>query len=264
MTIDGASFSLIVSADSGGKCDDGWCDEIDFDLSREEVMYKLHQMMGLDEVFEGVKEEEIDIEESAQDAAMEAAWPDGEPSAKVTSMVPEELEELAEMFDGLDINDASAVEEAREELLNLTDGDYNFYFDIDSDGYYIVQDKQYEISLSADEARGVLLGLYPIKKVFDGICDRPIDEDFINEKAAAAGFAEQENTIFIGCNTEPIDRYFEAWEEFVDQIFAGVITEDNLDDWLRYFEEEDFEDSLLDWAEYEDLLGDNEEHQEKE
>lgn len=87
-SIDDTSFICHVYSSSGAKCDDGWGDTLDLDLSKEEILYLLKNEMQYDELFDGYELKEVDVDNIITDMAYEAAWPDRKPSASVNNPIP--------------------------------------------------------------------------------------------------------------------------------------------------------------------------------
>ena len=248
------SFWLHVSATTGGKCDDGWMDTLSLDLSREELLYLINMHNGHNELFEGLTLEEIDVDSIITDIAMKAAWPDGGPSACVNDVVPNELSELSEELESLDSTDDDAVRAIREKLKQISDGKYTFSFTVDASGYSFTEDAEECIELSAQEALGILYGKHKIDKVFNGICDESYDEYFINAKARKLGIAEDYDNFIYGAECEPLETYLNAWGYILDAIMSGDITEEDIDSWLKYFDDENnYDKQITVWREYETM-----------
>lgn len=244
------NFRLGVSASTGAKCDDGWCDSLDLDLSREQLLYLINERNGHNELFEGLTLEKVDVDSIITDMTMEAAWPDGGPAATVNDVIPNELAELSEELEALDETDENAVKLIREELLQITGGKYTFYFTVEASGYYFTEDAEESIELSAKEALGLLYGQHDKDAAFDGICEESYDEDLINDKADELGFADDYDSFSYGGESEELEAYLNAWDYILDSIMSGDITEENLDSWLEYFDDSDnYEYEIVEWYE---------------
>lgn len=242
------SFRLEVSASTGGKCSDGWGDTLELYLDRNQLLYLLHDKCGVDELFEGESLEEVDVDSIISDMTMEAAWPDGGPSARVNDVIPEELKDLSNELEALDTDNEDAVKSIREKLLQIKDGKYTFYFTIEASGYYFTEDAEEKIELTSKEALGLLYGQHDVDSVFNGIYNESYDEDLINDKADELGFASDYDSFSYGGECEELEAYLNAWEYILDCIHDGEITEDNLDEWLEYFDDSDnYEMEISEW-----------------
>lgn len=252
------SFSLGVSVSTGGKCDGGWCDSLDLYLSKEQLLYLINKRNGNNEVFEGLTLEEVDVDSIITDMTMEAAWPDGGPSATVNDVIPNELSELSEELESLDETDVEAIKSMREKLLQVTDGKYTFYFTVEASGYYFTEDAEECIELSAKEALGILYGQHDIDEVFEGICDESYDEELINDKADKLGFADDYDNFCYGGECEQLESYLNAWDYIIDSIMSDEIVEEDLDSWLEYFDDSDnYEYDIVEWYENRDEYEDD-------
>ena len=242
------SFRLDVSASTGGKCSDGWCDTLELFLDRPQLLYLLHDKCGVDELFEGQSLEEVDVDSMISDMTMEAAWPDGGPAAWVNDVIPDELSELAEELDSLNDEDQNAVKEIRKKLKQVGDGKFTFHFTVKADEYYFTENAEESIELSAKEALGLLYGECDNDDVFEGICDESYDEDLINDKADELNFASDYDYFSYGGECEELEAYLNAWDYILGRIHDGDITEDNLKGWLDYFDDSDnFEMAISKW-----------------
>lgn len=243
-------FRLGVSASTGAKCDDGWCDSLDLDLSKEQLLYLINERNGHNELFEGLSLEEVDVDSIITDMTMEAAWPDGGPAATVNDVIPNELSELSDELEALDETDKDAVKSIREKLHQITGGKYTFYFTVEASGYYFTEDAEESIELSAKEALGLLYGQHDLKEAFDGICEESYYEDIINDKADKLGFANDYDSFSYGGESEELEAYLNAWDYILDSIMSNEITEEDLGSWLEYFDDTDnYENDIVEWHE---------------
>lgn len=221
-------------------------------MTEGELLYLINKEVGFDSAFEGFELVETDVESQINDMAREGAWPDGGPMARVNGVIPEELEDLSDDLEELDLDDEDAVNRMRERLKAIKGGDYTFSFDIvdGSYSYYFAEDTEEEIHLTAEEVLGLLLGEHGDSPVFDGICSKAFDEDLINDKAEKAGFADEHDNVEVGGRCEAIDQFVTAWGTLLDKIAEEVVTEENLDLWLRYFDDDNnLETDIEEWVE---------------
>ncbi len=248
------SFTIDASAYEGGAAGDGWCDGIDFTLSKANMVYLLKQRINNDNLFKGMKEEEIDLDHEILEAVKEAAWPDGGARASLISPIPNELDELAAKLEKLDMNDEEAVKAIREKLLKVAAGEYTFSFNIvTSDSFYLSEDVKEHISLTAPQALGLLYNVRPSQKVFQGFEVESVNEYTIENLAEQMGFAEDYDYYSYGGECVAMDNYIDAWTDLIEGILAGDITEDNLDSWMEYFDNAGYYDSTFDdWSLEED------------
>lgn len=241
-------FRLNVSASTGGKCSDGWGDSLELALSKGAILYLLKQRIGNDDLFQELSLEEIDIDSVIYDMTMEAAWPDGGPSASVNDIIPNELSELSGELELLDESDEEAVMAVREKLKQVSDGKYTFSFTVEASDYYFTEGAEEAIELTAKEALGILHGHHGMDEIFEGICEESYDEDFINDKADELGFASDYDTFSYGSDCEQLDAYLSAWEYIIDSILFGGISEEDIDSWLEYFDDSNnYEMAIADW-----------------
>ncbi|MGM9832339.1 MAG: hypothetical protein ACI31A_01455 [Candidatus Limisoma sp.] len=242
------SFSLGVYSTTGGKCCDSWGDYLDLYLSREQLLYLINKYNGYDELFEGLSLKEVDVDSIIYNMSLEAAWPDGGPSATVNDVIPDELSELSNELESLDTTDVEAIESIRNKLLQVTDSRYTFHFTVEANDYYFTEDAEEGIDLSAKEALGLLYGKHNKKEVFDGICKKSYDKNLINSKAEELGFANNYDNLIYGVNNECLEAYLNAMEYILDAIMSGEITDENLGTWLEYFDDSNnYEYNIIDW-----------------
>jgi len=222
-------FKLDVSASTGGKCDDGWGDTFDMEMSKEELLYLLRNRSNHKDLFDGMELKEVDVDSKIYDLTKEAAWPDGGPAPYVNDVIPVELSDIAAELEDLDINNSEEVSRVRDRLKEIEGGKYTFTFTVEASGYTFVEDAEESIELTSSEALGLLYGQYDKESVFEGICNQSYDEDLINGKAEAAGFAEDYDSFGYGGECEQLYAYLDAWDYIIDCIIIGSITEDSLD-----------------------------------
>lgn len=251
-SIDDTSFICHVYSSSGAKCDDGWGDTLDLDLSKEEILYLLKKEIQHDELFEGCELKEVDVDNTISDMAYEAAWPDEKPSARVNNLIPNELQSIAEEIEELDLLDKIAVQGLTDKLKAIQDGDYTFEFTVESGGYYFTEDAEEKLTLTSQQALGLLYGENPDIEIFKDFGIQTLDSDFINELADSAGFASDYDYLSYDGNCEALEACLNAWKYIIEHIFTEDITEESLDVWMQYFEDDDnFEYDITEW--YEDL-----------
>ena len=234
------SFHCNLYASEGGACSGGWDGEDEIELSSEQICYLLKERMDNEELFEGIPTEEVDIDEEIGSMAEAGSWPEGGPHATVNNAIPDELTSLSEELDSLAEaeNDADSIKNIREKLRAIKDGNYTFHFTVTDpeDSYYFDEDGEEEIPLTAMEAIGLLYGQYDLEEVFEGICDKALDEDYINDKAEEMELADGYDSSFsYGGECEGLDGFHDAWVFFIENILSGDITEDALDSWIEYF-----------------------------
>lgn len=236
-------FKCLVSASEGGQCGEGWCDDAELTLSVPEIMYLLSNKVDNTELFKNVELKEIDLDCVIANVAYEAACPEGGPQAYLKDIIASELSDLDEMMTGFEDNGSEEddLQEIREELADLQDGDYTFNFDIKDafGGYYIEEDVKHGIELTADQARGILFS-EDRALFFEGLSyNDSIDECTIEDKATELGFAENYDYFSYSGHCDDIESYLEAWSTLLNMILDGDIAEDSLSGWLEYFDNSD-------------------------
>lgn len=240
-----ASFNLSIYADTG------WDDKEEFCLDREKTLYLLKERIDDNSLFEGVPVKAIDLDKELDHFAREYAWPDGGPRASVNSIVPLELEDLAEKLEDLDDADPETVDEIREELEDVEGGNYTFSFTVtDAEGdYYFDEDAEEELELTRDEVLGLFYFEYGDchEELFDGICDEEYGEEDLNEKARKKGFALDYDNVNCGCDREPVECFLDSWTKLIKKILAGDLTDEQFPLWLSYFDPENAEDHEYDF-----------------
>lgn len=243
------SFPCTVGCTEGGKCGAGYTDDYQtLDLSREQIL-SLISCPNEDEVLKDIVIDPVDVDSMLTEMAYESSWPDGGPAAYVQDVVPVEFDELEAAINDLEADDAEGLEEIRKKLAEITDGDYNILFDIKGDyDYYFAENEEFEFHLTGDEVRGLLNYACDRPEVFEGICDAELDEDFLNEKAQQEGIADGCDYFSYGGSSDKLDNYINSWDTLLDMIFSGEVNEENLDEWLEYFDDDDnWELEIEDW-----------------
>lgn len=223
-------------------------------MSPEEIRYLIKAQLDKDELFEGIETEEVDVDEMIAAMAKEGAWPDGDPRAWVNDIIPDELASLSEDLESLADGErnAAAIDDVREKLRAIKDGNYTFHFTITNyDGdYYFDENAAEKIPLTAQEAIGLLYGKYNLEEVFEGICKDVLDDDFINGKAEIMDFAGGYDYFTYSGECEGIEKCVDAWVYVIESILLGEITEETLDSWTEYFDDPDnFEYDIEGWHE---------------
>lgn len=120
----------------------------------------------------------------------------------------------------------------------------------------ITEDAEETIALTSNEAIGLLWGYHEMDTLFEGLCEKPLEEDLVNEKAEEKGFVSDYDNFGYGGESEELDKYLDAWGIILTKIFEEEITEDNLEEWLNYFDDSDnWEYDIEEW--FEDNRNDN-------
>ena len=78
-------------------------------------------------------------------------------------------------------------------------------------------------------------------ELFSGMKCNCIGEEDIEEKLAALNVIENFDNLDYSGDSEELDAYVKAWEVLIFKILHGDIAEDELPEWLQYFD--DFEDN---------------------
>lgn len=250
--IKGGEFNCHFYAIERGVPSENLCYSERLYISAEDIRYLIKKRFNNDVLFEGLKVGFCDMEEEIKEIIPEDAWPQAGPRARVHYIVPMEHEELLNDLYGLNEEDDDAVEEMRERVKMVCDGDYTFGFDIvDGTGdYEVAIDLEKKINLSRKEVLGLLKGECNASKVFDGICDEAFDEELIEAKAEDLGFASKYNRYCYGGESQTLEHCVNAWLNIIESIFDGDVSEDNVDYWLKYFDDPDnFYGDLYEWHE---------------
>ncbi len=230
----------------------------------------LKDLIDVEQLFKGVKTKPFDVEDTLNEIAYEAAWPEGDPSGDLKDYVPNELGDLASEIESLDESDSDyeeRVASVRMKLQDIQSGNYTVYADISYNGgdYMFAEDEEVTIHLSAEKARGILYNYCDNDNIskdslFDGIDYEDTNEDDVQDlvdKEDFSGYAEGATG-----TCEAFDRYKEAWCQFIYAICNGDVNEDNFDDCITFFEETDFEDE--DESDFENWLEEHNEEDEDE
>lgn len=248
-SIDDMTFTCNVWASTGGACGDGWNDCPDLEVSKEEILHLISN--GSDsELFKGVQTVKIDLDSKFANLAYEGAWPDGGPTARVKHPIPKELEELSNRISELDSDDKEAARTLMQELISIKEGEYTFIFDImdGSHTYYFAECSEKKLYLNIDEALGLLWGYHQIDELFCAICVKELDEDDINDWADDANIADMSDNLQYGGSCEELDGYIQAMGTLLDKILDGSITEENLAEWMEYFDDNNnFDEDIEEW-----------------
>ena len=249
-SIEDMTFNCHVWASSGGKCCDGWDDCLDLELSKEGILYLLSSEFSAEGLFDDISMAEVDVDSIITDLAYEGAWPDGGPSARVKHPIPEELKDLSQRISELDINDPISTKNIISELKSIKEDKYTFVFDVVDGGhtYYFAEDYPAKINLDTKEAIGLLWGYHKIDNLFKGLCDEPLGESDINEWAGYDNIASNCDYFGYGGSCERLEQYIASMCTVLEKIFDGSITEENLDDWMEYFEDSwNFDYDIEEW-----------------
>lgn len=247
----GVSFPCSLSGYGGGACGDGYTGDGELYLNREELLYLISDGS---EVFNGLEVKKVDVEDRLYEMAKDACWPDdnGGPSVFLSESdtVPSELKELAEMIEKHDEDDAEEVADLRARVAALQDGDYTFYVTIMETDYYFAENEAETFHLTADQVRGFLKNaLYGADDIFDGICDKELDEDDFSDLAKKAGIGSEyvdDDWSYSGECTY-LENYVEAWKTLIGKILSGEVDESNLNKWLAFFDNRDEWESGIDF-----------------
>lgn len=255
--MEGQTFVHEVSSYEGGACGDGWCDTVENTYSAKVLRGMIKEQIDNDELFKGLEIEAFEgVPAEDEESVEDMAWPGGGPEATVKDVIPDELSDLSNDLESLDVNNEDEVSEMRKRLMEVKGGSYTFYFDVtDGEGdYYFAENESVVIELTSDEALGLLRGEHDIAEVFDGICDNQFDESLINDKAVKIGVADGYDNHTYSSDydeeeeNELLDSCVDAWVTVIQKILDGEITEDDVDDWLWYFDDTDnFEEDIESW-----------------
>lgn len=227
-------------------------DTLDLELSKEEILYLLKNEMQYDELFDGYELKEVDVDNIISDMAYDAAWPDGKPSARVNNPIPNELQSIAREIEEQDLEDDIAAQGLIDKLKAIQDGKYTFEFTVEAGGFYFTEDAVEKLTLTSQQALGLLYGENPDIEIFKDFGIQALDSDFINELADSAGFASDYDYLSYDGNCEALESCLNAWKYIIEHIFTEDITEESLDVWMQYFEDDDnYEYDIAEW--YEDL-----------
>lgn len=243
----------------GGACGDGWCDTVHDTYSAAILRGMIKEQIHSDELFEGLEVSSLNGLDDNTGSIEEMAWPNGGAEARVNKAIPNELSVLSKDLEKLNANDENEVKKMRDRLFLVKDGPYTFSFNIvNSEGdYYFAENEPIKIILSSEEALGLLRCEHDIANVFKDICEMKYDEEFINCKAKSIGIADEYDNYTYSNEDEDEDEgkkiiksCIDSWVTVIQKILDGEITEDNLEHWLWYFEnQENFEEDIEDWLE---------------
>lgn len=241
------TFNTSIYSSEGGKCGAGWDGETDLDLSKAQLLYLISQKVKHPELFDGLTLKSIDLEKIIDDLAFEGSWPDGGPTAQVENIIPQELQDLHDQIQSEELSD----DELLQQLQSLEGGEYTFLFTVvdGSGSYYFAEGEEQKITLTTQEVLGLLLNENPDCQPLMQLCNQSIDENDINDKAEQLDFASGYDYFSYGGECEQLDNYLDAWNTIISRILNGDITEQNLDVWLAYFnEDENLESDIEDWV----------------
>ena len=242
-------YNCMVGCTSGGKHPDGFTDyDQSISLSREQILFLIKNNSSYDNLFEDIETQEVNLDEIFAKMGYESSWPEGGPVTRVKGVVPQECVDLAQALCNVDENDDYEVAKLRDALLSLKDGEYTFHIDVsDRDGWnYFAEDEPYKFYLSGDEIRQLLHSEFKGNKAFNGVCDKSLNKDFLNEKAEAMNIADEFDYYFYVGQSEPLENYISSWVELIDRIMEGSVTEANVDQMLKYFEDSENWESDID------------------
>lgn len=243
-------FQFDVWASEGGHCGGGCNIDTEIFMDDGDIRYLIKAAVREDEVFEGLEVAQSDPDEKVSSEAYECAWPDGGPVARFHSCLPDELSDLADKIFCVNVYDDAALDAVRKAVSQIADGTYTFTCDVvDGPGdYYFTEGADVKFQLTADEARGLLWGATDVDRVFDGICKRRLETDFLDEKADKENIAEGYDCFSYGGSSEDLEAYVQGWADLVDMIMDGSIYENELEDILEFFRGDAYRDQQLeDW-----------------
>ena len=246
--VEDSSFDIEVFVSNNPRCGGGFDDCLELELSKEQLLYLISERNSEYDIFKGLKIEPFDLDALIKEMTMDAAWPEGGPSAEVNDVIPKELSELSEELGGLDKADEEAVRAMKEKLHQVSEGKYTFSFTVSASDYVYEEDAEESIELTEQEALGLLHGKHELEEVFGDICEKSYDAKLINSKANELGFAENYDDFFYSSDNEKLDGYLNAWDYILEAIMSEEIDEDDLDAWLDYFDDsENFVSDIEEW-----------------
>ena len=245
------TFRCEVGYYGGGACGEDYCTESEFEISRDELMYVLNSRIGFNEVFEDVPMMIFDVDSELSDLAYDCSWPEGDPIIAVLDSVPIELQDLVDRINNVDPDDEEEYEDLRSELENLSDGSYTFRINVTdaSFSYMFAEEEEYEVRLTAAEARGMVYAQVVEDELFSGLKCNCISESDIEEKLEKLNVAAEFDNLSYSGSSNELDAYVDAWKELISLILRGDISEEQLPEWLAYFDDfrENGDCGIEDW-----------------
>lgn len=242
--VDDACFKYNIYSSDGF---DGWNTEEYIDFSAGQLLYLIKSEVEKDELFAGFKLEEVDLDSMLSDVSMELSWPDGYPSPHVNSVIPLELETLAEELEKFGKHKSVDLDDIKTRLDAIQSGEYTFDFSIRTDDdYYFSESNEKKVEMERREVLGLLLSQFDVRNLIEEQVE-VLDEDFINDKVSDDNMAEECDPLYYGGSSDDMDAYLQAWSEMINRILSGEISEENAMYFTEYLEEGDYERDYDEW-----------------
>ena len=103
--------------------------------------------------------------------------------------------------------------------------------------------------LTAAEARGMVYAQVVEDELFSGLKCNCISESDIEEKLEKLNVAAEFDNLSYSGSSNELDAYVDAWKELISLILRGDISEEQLPEWLAYFDDfkENGDCGIEDW-----------------
>lgn len=244
------SFTLDLSMDDGNW--EGYSTEVF--VSEPEMLFLLKKKMKRTELFEGLEVEEIDLDYIAKDECYEK-YCRGWVSEIVSNIVPKELEALHDRVAEFAKRNVQYKEggfvliedckEERDEILEavkaIKDGKYTFEACLIDVNGYIPVEKEVVLEIDAQLARDIVVDCFntmlDVSPEFkDLVKETYVTEDDLTEEMKYQGDFFEDSIDYDWTSSE-LDYTLDAWNELIEQILEGRVTEERIEKYIEYLNE---------------------------
>ena len=209
---------------------------ITVNLKKPELLYLLKGKINYDELFKGMNIKQFDLDNVLEPIDYTSQWGDLNIYVSPNSSIPAEIEDLEDFITDKD----SDKDEARKRLLDIKDGIYTFNCCISTDHYYINNNVDVKIHLTAEEIIKLLyedcrLSCNPVH--FNDIFYDTMEASELEDRLIiAAKKAHNLNFYLYGEENNSLSLFLDSWTFLITNILSGDIESKDVYSWLEYFD----------------------------
>ena len=223
----------IESGTFNSECSDNF---ITVNLKKPELLYLLKGKINYDELFKGMNIKQFDLDNVLEPIDYTSQWGDLNIYVSPNSSIPAEIEDLEDFITDKD----SDKDEARKRLLDIKDGIYTFNCCISTDHYYINNNVDVKIHLTAEEIIKLLYercrlscNLVHFKDIF---YDTMEESELYDRLIIAAKKAHNLIYYLYGEENDSLSLFLDSWTFLISNILSGDIESKDVYSWLEYFD----------------------------